>query len=158
MTPKQLMERLRDSLRAAVWEGTSNKIFGSSVYVVPSIPIEQLSRYRSPCAFVIDIGAKPQDEHPGILDQNGQIVFFVENLQNPYGDSGMLGGCRIDDTSAGAGYYDVGEDLLNYLIETVTLTTKIMIIETGSPRPQFVGDNTPLIFGTISFSALVSIY
>jgi hypothetical protein len=158
MTPKQLFSRLRAFLKSVQWEGTSNDIFGDSVYVVAKLPIELLSQYRHPSAFIIDRGAVPDGEHPGLLTQNFSIVIFVENIQSNYGESAMLGGGRVADTSRGSGLLDIEEEIFPQIIETSELTTKIMIVEKTTPKPIEIKDNRPLVFRDFAFRALVSVY
>jgi len=158
MTPKQLFTRLKAYLKTVVWEGTANKIFGEFVYVVPEVPILQACQFVPPCAFIIDQGAIPDKEHPGLLTQNFTIAILVENIQSEYGEGLILSACRIADTSKGAGLLDIEEDLLLQLIEKIELTTKLMLIEKGVPKSGLLKSNNQAVIRSLTFSALVGIY
>lgn len=158
MTPKQFFTRFQAWLKSMVWEGTTNKIFGDGVYVVPELPIEQLVRYPKPCIFVLDSGAIPHPQHPGILEQRFQVIIFVDNVQDGYGQGVILGACRIANTSRGAGILDIEEELLPQLHELTDLTTKIMLVEKSSVKQVFLKKNAPLLFRNITFTVLLGLY
>jgi len=158
MTPKQFFTRLQTDLKALVWEGTANKIFGTSVWVVPEIPIRQLSEWSAPSCFILDQGFVNDGEHPGIGTQNFGITFFVENVQQNMGEGGILSANRVANTSAGAGSLDIEEELIMYFIEKLSLTTKIMIVEKSKPKLQIVANNNPLLLNRWTFRTLLGYY
>ena len=158
MTPKQLFERLKTTLEAMVWGATSNLVFGNNVYIVPELPIEQNARFISPSAFLTDTGAVADPEHPGLLTQNLTITVFIENVQNAFGDGVMVGANRITDQSEGAGILDVEDELLSKIIEVISLTAKIMLVEKSLPKVSIVKSNRPSIFRSLAMSALVGVY
>jgi len=158
MTPKQFFTRLKTDLKALVWEGTSNKIFGDAVRIVPEIPIRQLNEWSAPFCFILDQGFVNHREHPGIGTQNFAITFFVENIQQNMGESAILSSNRVADTSFGAGTLDIEEELITYFIEKLSLTTKIMIVEKNKPKVQLIGGNPPLLLSRWTFRTLLGYY
>lgn len=158
MTPKQFFTRLRTFLQAMVWTGTTNKMFGTGVYITPEQPIEQLIRYPRPSIFIVDLGAVADKEYPGLLIQNFRLTLFVENVHDGYGEGSVLSACRIANTSQGAGVLDIEEEILPQLYETTELTTKIMLVEKSAVRGVFLNKNAPLVFRNLNFSILLGLY
>ena len=158
MTPKELFTRLQEQIQAMVWGSTSNLIFGESVYVCIEIPIEQLSRWRTPCAFIVDLGASIDNEHPGLLIQSFSINIFVQNVSSAFSEGVLLSANRTADTSQGAGLLAIEDDFLDQMIKIIAMTTKIMLVEKGAAKPVKVKSNYPLITRAFSFQALVSVY
>ncbi|RLD10047.1 MAG: hypothetical protein DRI56_03225 [Chloroflexota bacterium] len=159
MTPKQLFERLRDWLQTITWSGTSNKIFGDAVHIVPEVPIQQLARFRSPVAFLVDQGFVCDPDHPGVVTQNFSLVVFVENLNDPYGECAMIGANRVASTSTGAGILDIEDAILDQIFNITELTAKLMLVEKSAAKQQKVaGSNYPSVMRTFSFSCLLGLY
>lgn len=158
MTPKQLFQRLQTNLKAMVWGVTANRVFGDDVYIVPEFPIQQISWFRPPAAFIIDTGAVCDPEHPGLMTQAFSITILVENYQHPMGEGVMVGANRVANTSGGAGILDIEDEFLDKFTEITSMTTKILLVEKNSPKVQFVKGNTPLIIRAFPCTAIVSIY
>lgn len=156
MTPYQFFTRLQDQLKDFVWPGTSNKIF-AFVAVVPSINLYRLNQFVSPTCFIVDHGATNDEEHPEILHQRFQLSFFVENIQDEYGTCAMLGANRTANTSKGVGLLQLEEEVLGQIIDILSLTTKVMLVERGSPKPQIISGNFPLIFRNFQFRILLGV-
>ena len=157
MTPKQFMSRLKTLLSSMVWSETSNKVL-SSVYVVPQVPIQQITQFRTPCCFLVDNGFNQDTEHPGLLYQLFTLVFFVENVQNNMGESVLLGEGRVENTSLYAGLYDIEEEVISKIINTYSLTTKVIINELTGIKTKVVPKNNPLIFRSWHGSVITSLY
>lgn len=159
MTPKQLLQRIETELKAMVWGATANRVFGDSVFIVPEFPVEQLGRFRSPAAFIVDQGGPFDGEHPGIMYQDFTVGVFIENLTSAYGSAVMTGGIRTSNASPGAGILDLEDEMLSKLVEIVTMTTKAMLLEKSTqPVHGVSGDNFPRILRIFSFSAVTSFY
>lgn len=159
MTPKQFFTRLKAFLKAVAWEDSPNgKIFGDSVYVVPKIPIEQITAYRPPVAFIVDKGAVLDSNHPLLLVQNFHIAVYQENFRDHMTEGTLLGRNRTEGTSKGAGLLDIEEELIPKLAETTVLTTKIMIVEKNIPVTNVAKGNNPGTFRSNAFSVLLSLY
>ena len=99
MTPREFFVALQTLLKAMVWGATTNKVFGDAGYVVPSTPIEQLPRFQSVAAFIIDGGAVCDPESPQLLIQNFSIEVFCENVSSAFGEGVLLGANRVANTS-----------------------------------------------------------
>lgn len=158
MTPKQFFERFKADLRAMVWTGTANKIFGNAVFVTPGIPIMQIGQYQSPSCFLIDSSVTPDPEHPGLLYQKGMFVLYVRNVASNYGEGAMLSANRTANTSQGVGSFDLAEEVVLQIIKKITLTTKILLVEKAFAKHQYIKGNLPLVFRVYTFEILLSIY
>lgn len=157
MTPKQLFERLRDSLKSLTWTGTSNKIFGEAVYVAPKIPIQQLASFPRPCCFLLDEGAVNYEMHDDLAEQKFKIVVFVENAGERHGESVVLGGNRTANTSRGAGLLDIESEVINDLrTKTELSSSKITLKNKSRIRSEFVKGAYPSVFRTLNFSCITS--
>lgn len=157
MTPKNFFTYLRTWLRAQVWTGTT-KIFGDNVFVVPTLPAQQLSRFQSPTCFIVDLGASVDNAHPRLLDQNFSIAIWVENVQSEFGEGAMLSACRTASTSKGAGLLDIEEAIFPAICNITDLTsTKIMIVEKAKTKLEITQNNFPLVTRVWTMSCLLSI-
>jgi len=158
MTPATFFAELRTYLQGLEWS-VGVKLFGDSVYVVPNTPIEQISSYMSPSAFVIDAGYAPDAAHPQIGVQNFNIQVFVENIQSAHGEGAILGANRTPSTSLGAGVISIQQQLLKSLTGLTSLSgTKIMIVERSLPQPVFVRGNIPLVFRMLAGRVLLEAF
>lgn len=158
MTPKNFFTYLRTLLRAAVWTGTTNKIFGDNVFVVPTLPAQQLSRFQSPTCFLVDLGAAVDQSHPQLLEQNFSIAFWIENVQSEFGEGSMLSACRTANTSKGAGLLDIEGEIFPQICSTIALSgTKIMIVEKAKTRIEITQNNFPILSRVWTMSCLLSI-
>lgn len=158
MTPRTFFLALQTALKAMVWGTTSNKVFGDAVYIVPSIPIEQLPRFQSTCAFIIDGGAVCDAESPQMLVQNFSIEIYVENVSSAFGEGVLLGANRVSDTSQGAGILDIEDELISKLADVDTLGGVVVnLIEKSTPRATAVRDNFPAVTRSTSFSVILSL-
>lgn len=159
MTPKQFFTRLRTWLKAVTWEDSpGGKIFGESVYVVPKIPIEQISVYRPPAVFIVDKGASMDKDHPGLLVQSFSLSIFQEKISDHMTEDVLLGSMRQSGTSSGAGILDIEEELIPKIIDTTVLTTKILLVEKSIPQVTTARGNNPLSFRALNFTVLLSLY
>lgn len=159
MTPKDFLTAVRDALRLVCWTGTSNKIFGDYVFIVPEVPIQQISQFPAPNCWIIDQGDTNHPEHPGLATQNFTILFFVENVGQNMGEGGVIGRNRVTGESDGAGLKDIEKEVWNALMIATTLgSQKIVINITGRAKKQVVGQNFPLLFSSMSCRAFTWIY
>lgn len=157
MTPKTFFSALRTWLRGLVWAGTSNKIFGDNVYMVPTLPIQQLARLQSPTAFIVDLGAIVDPIHPQLIDQNFSLSIWLENVQSEWGEGALLSACRTANTSKGAGLLDIEEALIPQLEQLTSLSsTKILLVEKAKTRLEITQNNFPLLTRVWTFSCLLS--
>lgn len=158
MTPKTFFTYLRTWLRATVWTGTSNKIFGDNVFVVPTLPAQQISRFQSPTCFIVDLGASADEAHPRLLDQSFSIAIWVENVQSEYGEGSLLSACRTANTSKGAGLLDIEEAIFPQICNITDLTsTKIMIVEKAKTKLEITQNNFPIVTRVWTMSCLLAI-
>jgi len=159
MKPRELLEDVQTALKALVWQGTANPVFGEAVYIVPLIPIEQITRYMRTSAFILDQGEASHPEHWGLIIAKFSIVLYVENFGEEHGQSVMIGGNRVPNDSRGAGVKDIEEQIMWELLNTSILTTKIVFQGKSRSKPQNPkGANIPNIFKLLNFEAFVSIY
>jgi hypothetical protein len=160
MTPKSVLVRVRDLLRALKWTGTSNFVFGASaVYITTEAPMMNISQFPKPCAFVIDQGFTNHPEHPGIGTQNFTVLLFIENVGSNYGEGGIVGKNEVTNTSYGKGFKDISELVLETMYSQITLSgDKIVLVAKSTMKPTIVSNNTPLIFVSMVFNAFCSVY
>lgn len=158
MTPKDFFTNLRTWLRGIVWTGTSNKIFGDNVFVVPTFPAQQLSRFQSPTCFLVDLGAALDGAHPRLLDQNFSLAIWVENVQSEFGEGSLLSACRTANTSKGAGLLDIEEAIFPQICNIVDLSaTKIMLVEKSKTKLEITQNNFPIVTRVWTMSCLLSL-
>ena len=159
MKPRELLEDVQTILKGLVWGATANKVFGEAVYIVPVIPIEQITRYMRPAAFIIDNGEASHPEHPGLILLKFSIARYLEHFGEEHRESVMVGGNRDPNTSKGVGIKDVEEQILWALINTTTQTTKIVFQGKSRNKAQTPkGANIPNIYKIGSFEAMTAIY
>ena len=157
MTPKELFERLQDYLQSLVWVVAGNKIFGDNVFITPAMPAHQLSQFPAPACFIIPEGQRSHDEHNNIIEQKFSIMLFVENLGQAMGQSGIMGGNRIANSSNGAGMLDIEDKILQGIREQTVLTAaKIVFLSKSRTRNSVVKSNNPIITRNLNFEARVS--
>jgi hypothetical protein len=159
MTPKEFFTNLQDYLQTVTWTGTSTLVFGNNVYVCCEIPIGQLSRYVSPCVFIVDQGFSLHEEHPKMGIQNFNLDFFIENTSSSFGEGAILDANRTTGTSRGVGILTLEDEILDKLCETNVLNSvKIRIIEKSCPKQTIISGNRPSIMRSISCAVLLSTY
>lgn len=156
MTPKQFFQRLQAEIKAWTWDG-SIRIFGDSVRIVPELPIETIARWPVACAFLVEEGAINDAEHPILLIQKFAITIFIQNVQSAFGEGAMTGANRVVDSSLGAGAFDFGKIIIERLVEIITLTNRVLILERSTPKPQTIKGNYPLIFKSFSCQVLLGV-
>jgi len=157
MTPYAFFLDLRTWLRGLVWTGTTNKIFGDNVYIVPTFPMQQLARLQAPTCFIADLGASINPIHPQLLDQNFSIAIWLSNVQSEWGEGSILSACRTVNTSLGAGLLQIENELLPQIYKnTAFSSTKIMIVEKAKTRLELTQNNFPLVSRVWTFSCLLS--
>jgi hypothetical protein len=110
MNEQAMLISVRDTLKAAVWAGSSNKVFGSVELSVSMVP-EALRNLRVPAA-VIKPGAfrsDPQfDEEPGLW--TGDVVITIVVAVPGSHENPLIGGNIPDATkSEGQGILDIEE-------------------------------------------------
>jgi hypothetical protein len=153
MTPRQFFDRLRTLLKEMEWGSSGNKIFGGGVYIVPRLPLHKLQEFSAPCCFIIDTGGPYDPEHPVILYQQFQLIFFIEIIQDNLGQGAMMGASRVANTSQGAGVFEIESEVLSQIVETTALTTKVYVLEKSRTQSQVVRSNNPCVFRMISLQA-----
>lgn len=159
MTPKDFFTNLQTWLRGCVWTGTTNKIFGDNVHVVPILPTQQISRMIFPACFLVDTGGSFDSSHPYILEQNFTIGIWLENVQSEFGEGVMLSACRVAGTSQGAGLLDIENEIFGKICDIETLSsTKISLIEKAKTTIQVTQNNFPLVTRVWTLSCLLSLY
>lgn len=159
MKPKELFENLRVFLRALVWTGTANKIFGDQVYITSENPVMVLSQLVSPSCYIIETGQRSHPEHNNIITQNFSILLFVENMQDNYGEGSILSACRTANQSKGAGVFDIEEEVLSNLVQETALSgAKIVLMGKNRIRMGVVKGARPALFRNLNFQARVYLY
>ena len=158
MIPKTFFTRLQTLLKGLVWTGTSSLIFGENVFIIPSLNPATFADIVHPTCYVLEGGYKCHDEHPNILFQNFQILFFVENVQSRFGETALLSGNRTTGTSQGAGLFEIEQEILTNVIKTFTLTDAVFIVEEGAGKSQILSSNFPLLNRSLSFSVMLSMF
>lgn len=159
MTPDQFFTKLKTYFQGLEWGSSGNKIFGNNVFVVPEIPIQQISAYRSPSLFILDLGVKHYPEAPGIGDLKFGLFPFIENVQSAYGEGSMLSANRTADTSNGVGLLPLESEYLAQMLEVTSLdSAKILLLESNSVKTQTIKNNFPLVLRGYLFKVLVSYY
>jgi len=156
MKPKELFSNLKTELSALVWTGTSNKIFGESVFFVPNVP-EPIENHIAPTIFIVDEGARLYNHEMNLLEQAFTLAIYTRNEQDPFSESVMVGGCREASTSAGAGLLDIEQEVLEQLRGKTSLNSaKTTLIGTNKARVQKTPGSPVGWLRALSFSALVS--
>ena len=157
MQPIEFFEELREDLKALDWPDTVNSVFGNSVHVVPSVPIDQINSFRVPIAFIVDTGAKPYINNPELIEQAFSIHIFTSNHNDAYGEAVMLGANRTAGESSGAGLLDLEEVLIDSLIDKTSLNSKkITFLSKSKIKQREARGNAPFHFRELAFSALLS--
>src|SRR3990172_12751591 len=154
MTPKNFFTRLQTLIKAMVWPTGGAKIFGDNVFVVAKLPGMPIGQIVSPTCYIVENGFAPHDEHPNILFQNFQLVFFVENVQSEFGQASFLGATTTANTSRGIGVLDLEAQVIKQVIEVITLTDKISIKEDGASKCQEVSSNAPNLYRLLNYSTI----
>lgn len=158
MTPKNFFSGLKSWGKSVVWTGTSNKVFGDSVFFVPDIPIQQMSQWRSPTLFIIDMGGSPSSTHPNLIENKFTLGIYIENVGDNFGESVMMSGNRVVNTSSGAGILDIEAVMMSSLIALWKMTsTKVMIVEKSKARTTLVKSNSPSTLRVWTFSVLLEV-
>lgn len=158
MTPNTFFTRLKTLLQGMTWTGTSTKIFGNNVFVVSEIPGFPLPQIVSPTCYIVEGAYKSHEEHPNIVFQKFNLVYFVENVQSIFGEGGVLDANRTANTSQGVGYLNLEAEVETQVIKTITLTDKIYIVEDGAIKAQTVRGNSPLVYRLHSYSVLLNLF
>jgi len=155
---KTLFVNLRTHLRGTAWTGTANEVFGDEVYIVPRVPMENLSRFGMPCCFILDKGSDFYDQHPGLEEQKFQLVVFQENVADPYGEGVVLSANRTANTSKGAGILEIEQEIVRSLKSVTALSSaKITLRHRNKIEVAMVKENEPSVFRSLTFSAFTSI-
>lgn len=157
MIRKNFFERLETLIKAMVWTGTSNKVFGNNVFVVPFLPMQTLGSLVPPTCFIVETGFSHHTEHPNIIEQDFNIEIFLENVSSEFGRGIVLGANRITNTSQGAGEIDIEKEMKTQIINTITLTDSVQIIETSSQKASTIAGNSPLIWRVMTYSVMLEI-
>ena len=153
MTPKQVLEGVRDFLKGIQYTGTSTEIFNETVYVPPDVPILQLSRFRSPAAIIKETGQRHDPEWPGLILLGFVIFIYVENVQNPYGDSAILGG------AGEKGLKDIEKEIILQLPKQTDFSSnKITISSKNANAPTMARSNELNLLKAMNFEAFCSVY
>ncbi len=157
MTPKDFFTNLQTWLQGLVWTGTSNKIFGNNVYIIPAFPTQQLTRFQSPMCFLMDLGAVVNDVHPRLIEQNFSLAIWIENVQSAFGEGSLLSACRTVNTSLGAGLFDIEQAIFPQICDIIAFSsTKIMIVEKAKTKLEITQNNFPIVSRVWTLSCLLS--
>ena len=158
MTPTLFFERLRDYIKTLVWTGTTNKLFGDNVFVVPVLPAHMYYQIVAPSCYISPTEFQFHAEHPNIIFQAFEISIIVENVSSGFGEGVVLGANRTANTSRGAGMLDVMKELMINLNKKTDLTSKVYIVEQNGVRGQFVKGNIPHIYQNFVLSVLLNYF
>lgn len=152
-TPQDVLTRVQTLLQALVWTGTSNKIFGSNVYVVSEFPMQQIGQLCPPCVVILDQGFTPHKEHSAIGTERFTIMIFVENMGQNMGQGAMLSQNRVTGTSQGAGLLAIEKAVCDMLRTTISDgTNKVCYNMAGRGKKTMVKGNQPLMTSNINCS------
>ena len=159
MTPKSLFTELSSAFKNLKWPGSSNTVFGNSVYIVPEIPISQISQMTKPSIYIVDQGQIHHQEHNGLCNQNFSLAIFIENVGINYGEGVVMGRNEISLTSIGKGHKDITELVFKTLYTTEAYTSgKIVFNGKSTQKASVIGNNYPLSFIILSFVTFCSYY
>lgn len=156
MLPSEFFSELKARLENIEWPGTSNKIFYRKVWVVPELPQENIAEFGQPSCFILDQGIVNDKEYARLMWQKFSLAIFLENPRQNMGESTMVGGGAIDDSSIGQGCKSIESVVLREVIEIIELGTPAQPIQMRAislPRPQVVNQNRPDVFKFMSFQA-----
>lgn len=127
--------------------------FGVNVWVATHIPvIASIPQQVSPSAFLLDGGYENHGEHPNIIIQNFSIAYFLENVQSEYGSSAVVG------SNGALGICEIDALIARNVIETVSLTEKIIIVEKGVMQGSEVSGNHPLVQRQHNYYAILQAF
>jgi hypothetical protein len=158
MTPKELLQNLQTYLKGLEWTA-GNKIFGTNVFITSQMPANQLSQLVTPCCFIIENSQNSHAEHNNIIEVNFTLMIFVENYGQNMGESTIIGGNRIANTSKGAGILDIEDKVLQGLDEQVILNTaKITFLSKSRAKNVVMSGNNPHMTRSMNFHARTSYY
>ena len=157
MIRKTFFERLETLIKSMVWTGTTTKIFGLNVYVVPYLPASLLGRIVAPTCFIVEAGIKHHTEHPNIVEQDINIEVFIENISSEFGRGSVMSGNRTANSSVGVGIIDLEKEFKTQVINTITLTDSVQIIETSSQKASIVSGNNPLLWRVMTYNVMLEL-
>lgn len=159
MTPKTFFDALQTAIKAMVWTGTSNKIFGENVHIVTDSPEALMSRFQPPSCFIKEGAGKPHPNHPYLIDQKFTLGFFVENLNSAWGTGVLDGANRTANTSRGAGLWDIETEAMGQIMKITTLSSApVRIVKEGKMPTSNLKGNSPNVLRVWPFSVLVNLY
>lgn len=140
-TEKELLESIKSKLQAAVWTGTSNRVFASGAVVVTGGFHESYLASLGMPAAIIRPGQAITDEDEPALQENTVTVTLVSCVPNDAaGEAVVLGSNRQTDTSKGVGLLDLGERVLQ-LIGELYKDDNIPIVYTSRSNTDFIVDD-----------------
>ena len=158
MTPTTFFERFRDYIKTLVWAGTTNKLFGENVFLVPVLPAHMYYQIVAPSCYISPTEFQFHAEHPNLIFQAFEISVIIENVSSGFGEGVILGANKTTNTSRGAGLLDVMKELMTNLNKKTALTNKIYIVEQSGVRGQFVKNNIPHVYQNVVFSVLLNYF
>lgn len=158
MNAVELFSRLRDSLKALNYSGTSQPIFGNDgVQVVDRLPEEYIGRWRSPMCFIIEAGSKPYLQDPTVYEQFFTIIFVIENASVRSRESLVLGAHEETTTKNGRGILQIESEIVNHLHGITALSgSKVTFTFLGSNPVKDVKSSS-MLKRPMGFSALVDL-
>ncbi len=151
MNTWQVARQIQYLVRAAVWTGSSTKVFHTeSVKVTAAIPQANFERVILPALF-ISPGGNTSDpssqEDPNLLEQELAMKLAVGHAGDAFGEFAMVGGQRTGQTdSRGRGLLEVEEEVFN-AIEFLNTDDGVVIQHrmSSAPRPEMVGEQYVLM-------------
>lgn len=157
MNSLEVFVRLRDSLRALNYNGSAQRIFGNKgCYITARIPMEQISQWRNPTAWIEYGGSTPYLQTRGMFEQFIKITLFVHNLGDEYGEGVVIGRNKDSTTRAGVGFLELESEVINHLHSITALSgDKISFTAIKKNAPKEVKGNKPGIFKELLFSCLI---
>ena len=126
MNEWQLMMQMRDTLRSAVWPGTSTKVWGNQVHVTAGPTEDAMAEFRAPFVLIRPgtAQADPEFKDEILLVTDFTITLCVALPQDKIGEIPLIGGGRVsENASGGMGLLELQDRLFN--------ETKLMNIRTG---------------------------
>lgn len=125
---EEVMDAIEDTLRAMVWPGSANSVFGQSVVQVatPGIMLEELDKLRPPFALIYEQGESGSlaDENPQLTTLRIGITIATVVDGDLFGTKALRGANRASEmVSKGAGIFDLHDRIMADLAKLLRNST-----------------------------------
>ncbi len=164
MNTWQLCGELRSVLRALLWTGSSNQVFGSEAVVVTVGPeADAGGAMRFPAALIRPLDASVDPDHsqqPDLIRQRIGIRLMAAVAGDAIGEVPLLGGfwtTVADDASQGRGLLELEEELYN-AVELLSLDdgVEIQFMAAGASQAVLLEGTGYIAFRDYEFEAWVT--